>query len=92
MGKTGATGATGTTGKTGERGKTGQKGIAGDRGRVGSHGPAGKLVGSEHTEILILQRRIEDIYEGLSLQTQRTTDVELKLDTLRAVVGNLIRG
>ena len=75
-------GKRGPKGVRGVKGTAGKKGIKGARGRVGSHGPAGTLAGSEHEEILIVQRRIEDLYEGLTEQTQRTAAMRIELDAL----------
>jgi hypothetical protein len=75
-------GKRGPKGVRGVKGTAGKKGIKGARGRVGSHGPAGTLAGSEHEEILIVQRRIEDLYEGLTEQTQRTAEMRIELDAL----------
>lgn len=75
-------GKTGPKGVRGVKGTAGKKGIKGARGKVGSHGPAGTLAGSEHEEILIVQRRIEDLYEGLTEQTQRTAEMRMELDAL----------
>ena len=66
------------------RGVRGKTGTTGAQGKVGRHGPAGTLAGSEHEEILIVRRRIEDIYEGLNHQIQRTAKIQLDLDALRA--------
>ena len=76
------TGKTGPKGVRGVKGTAGKKGLKGARGKVGSHGPAGTLAGSEHEEILIVQRRIEDLYEGLTEQTQRTAEMRMELDAL----------
>jgi hypothetical protein len=75
-------GKTGRKGVHGVKGTTGKKGATGARGKVGRHGPAGTLAGSEHEEILIVQRRIEDLYEGLTEQTQRTAAMRVELAVL----------
>ena len=84
-GKTGldGVGRTGPQGNPGIRGRTGKKGTAGARGKTGVHGVAGTLAGSEHEEILILQRRIEDVYEALTLQIQHTTKIQQEFDAFR---------
>ena len=85
-GKTGpkGVGKTGPKGSPGIRGTSGKNGLPGARGRIGIHGPAGTLAGSEHEEILIIQRRIEDMYEGMIAQLQRSAEMQLELDKLRA--------
>ena len=55
----------------------------GARGKTGVHGLAGTLAGSEHEEILILQRRIEDVYEALTVQMQHTAKIQEEFDTFR---------
>lgn len=85
-------GKTGPKGVRGVKGTAGRKGTKGARGKVGSHGPAGTLAGSEHEEILIVQRRIEDLYEGLIEQTQRTTEMQVELDTLNKRLQALSKG
>ena len=84
-GKTGpdGVGRMGPKGKPGIRGKTGRKGTVGERGKPGVHGPAGTLAGSEHEEILILQRRIEDVYEALTVQVQHTAKIQKEFDAFR---------
>ena len=81
----------GKPGPVGQKGKRGTKGVAGARGKAGSSGPAGTLAGSEHTEILIVERRIEDIYEGLTAQMQRTAEIQAELDELRGKLRTLVR-
>jgi len=76
-------GKTGPKGNPGIRGKTGKKGTTGARGKTGVHGLAGTLAGSEHEEILILQRRIEDVYEALTLQIQHTAKIQQEFDMFR---------
>lgn len=96
-GRTGKPGAKGVgqrgpKGTRGVKGTAGKKGTKGARGQVGSHGPAGTLAGSEHEEILIIKRRIEDLYEGLTDQTQRTAEMQVELDTLSKRLQAVIRG
>jgi hypothetical protein len=81
----------GEPGPVGQSGKRGTKGVTGARGKAGSRGPAGTLAGSEHAEILIAERRIEDIYEGLTAQMQRTAEIQAELDELRGKLRTLIR-
>ena len=83
-------GKTGPKGTPGIRGTTGKTGVTGARGKVGSHGPSGTLAGSEHEAILIVQRRIEDIYEGLTVQMQRTAQIQVEMDSLRAKLQALM--
>jgi hypothetical protein len=45
---------------------------------------AGTLAGSEHEEILILQRRIEDVYEALTVQVEHTAKIQKEFDAFRA--------
>ena len=85
-------GKTGPKGTVGLKGATGKKGSAGARGKVGRHGPAGTLAGSEHEEILIVQRRIEDLYEGLAEQTQRTAKMRVELDALETRLHAMKKG
>jgi hypothetical protein len=73
------------------RGKTGKTGTAGVRGKTGAHGPAGTLAGSEHEEILILQRRIEDVYEALTVQVEHTAKIQKEFDAFRGKVLKLPR-
>lgn len=79
----GGIGKTGPKGHRGTRGRTGAKGTTGERGKAGVHGPAGTLAGSEHEEILIVQRRIEDIYEALTVQMKHTAKIQEEFDNLR---------
>ena len=85
-GKTGPVGVgkTGPMGLTGKRGMPGRKGIAGARGRIGSHGRPGALLGAEHDEILIAQRRIECIYEDLNEHTAQMAKIRTDLASLSA--------
>ncbi len=76
-------GKTGRQGNPGVRGKTGKTGTAGARGKTGVHGLAGTLAGSEHEEILILQRRIEDVYEALTLQVEHTAKIQKEFHAFR---------
>jgi hypothetical protein len=76
-------GKRGPKGIPGRKGKTGKKGITGTRGKVGRHGREGTLAGSsDYDEILIVKRRIEDLYEGLTEQTERTAEMRVELDAL----------
>ena len=90
-GKTGhdGVGKKGPRGNPGIRGKTGKKGLVGARGKTGLHGAAGTLAGSEHEEILILQRRIEDVYEALTAQMQHTAKIQKEFDAFRAKLRKL---
>lgn len=92
-GKTGpkGVGRTGPKGAPGHRGTTGKKGTPGERGRIGVHGPAGTLAGSEHEEILIIQRRIEDMYEGMTAQIARSTEMQYELNSFRKKLQALTR-
>jgi hypothetical protein len=89
-GKTGH-GKTGPRGNPGLRGRTGKKGTTGARGKTGVHGLAGTLAGSEHEEILILQRRIEDVYEALAEQMQHTAKIQKEFDAFRDKLRTLTR-
>ena len=84
-------GKTGPKGAPGHRGTTGKKGTTGERGRIGIHGSAGTLAGSEHEEILIIQRRIEDMYEGMTVQLERTAEIQLELNAFRTKLQSLTR-
>src|SRR5688572_15861154 len=75
-------GKRGLKGIPGRKGTTGKKGITGPRGKVGRHGRPGALEGAEQDEVVIVKRRIEDLYEGLAEQTQRTREMRVELDAL----------
>ena len=76
-------GRTGPKGAPGLRGTAGKKGTPGERGRIGVHGLSGTLAGSEHEEILIIQRRIEDMYEGMTVQMERSAEMQSELNAFR---------
>jgi Collagen triple helix repeat (20 copies) len=93
-GKRGPQGLPGRTGRrgpvgVGKTGAKGRKGATGARGTRGDAGPAGALAGSEHTEILIIERRIEDLYELLTVQTKRTAEMQGQLDEEHAKLKKL---
>ena len=93
-GKRGLQGVPGRTGQrgpvgVGKTGATGRKGATGARGTRGGVGPAGALAGSEHTEILIIERRIEDLYELLNVQSKRTVRMQGQLDEEHAKLKKL---
>jgi hypothetical protein len=93
-GRRGLPGRRGRSGKVGPagRGKAGAKGEKGARGAVGAVGevgPTGTASGAEHREILIIERRIEDIYEGLQTQMERAVGIQRQLDELRVALRQL---
>ena len=64
-------------------------GTTGARGTPGHAGPAGTLARSEHTEILIVERRIEDLYELLRAQAKLSARMQVQLDDEHAKLQKL---